>query len=59
MAVVPKKQYSRIPDIIKLPELIDIQVKAFEWFREFGLKELFDEITPIISFNKNLELHFF
>jgi DNA-directed RNA polymerase subunit beta len=58
MAVLPKKSYSRIPDIIELPKLIEVQLKAFEVFKETGLKELFDEISPIVSFNKSLELHF-
>ncbi|MFQ5576156.1 MAG: DNA-directed RNA polymerase subunit beta [Anaerolineae bacterium] len=58
MAVLPKKQYSRIPDVIELPRLIEVQLNAYSWFREHGLKELLDEISPIVSFNKNLELHF-
>ncbi len=58
MAILPKKEYSRIPDVIELPKLIEVQLKAYRWFREEGLKELFDEISPIVSFNKNLELHF-
>ncbi|RME43005.1 MAG: DNA-directed RNA polymerase subunit beta, partial [Caldilineae bacterium] len=58
MAILPKKEYSRIPDVIELPKLIEVQIKAYRWFREEGLKELFDEISPIVSFNKNLELHF-
>jgi len=58
MAVLPKKRYSRIPDIMKLPKLISVQLNAYKWFREQGLGELFSEISPIVSFNKNLELHF-
>ncbi|NIW00231.1 DNA-directed RNA polymerase subunit beta, partial [Candidatus Saccharibacteria bacterium] len=58
MAVLPKKSYSRIPDIIELPKLIEVQLRAFEAFKDTGLRELFDEISPIVSFNKSLELHF-
>ncbi len=53
-----KKSYARIPDILELPRLIEVQLESFEQFRKEGLRELFDEISPIISFNKNLELHF-
>jgi len=35
-----------------------VQLDSFDWLIEHGLRELFDEITPIESFNKNLELHF-
>jgi DNA-directed RNA polymerase subunit beta len=35
-----------------------VQLRSFDWFKTEGLRELFDEISPIVSFNKNLELHF-
>ncbi|MDH7489770.1 MAG: DNA-directed RNA polymerase subunit beta [Anaerolineae bacterium] len=52
------KNYARLPDVMPLPRLIEVQLEAFEWFKTEGLKELFQEISPIQSFNKNLELHF-
>lgn len=55
---VRKKRYARTPDILELPRLIQVQLEAFENFRKEGLSELLAEISPIISFNKNLELHF-
>ncbi len=53
-----RKSYARIPDVLELPKLIEVQLKSFEWFLEEGLAELFAEVSPIVSFNKNLELHF-
>jgi len=53
-----KKKYARTPDILRLPRLIEVQLNSFKYFRKEGLGELFSEISPIISFNKNLELHF-
>lgn len=42
-----------------LPNLIEIQLKSYEWFLNKGLKELLDEINPITDFSgKKLELHF-
>ena len=53
------KNYARTPEIQELPSLIDIQLKSFEDFLYRGrLLELFDEINPIESFNKNLSLYF-
>ncbi len=52
------KSYARIPDVQELPRLIEVQLESFQWIIEHGLCDLFDEITPIESFNKNLELHF-
>ena len=54
----PRKSYARIADVLPLPNLIKMQMESFEWFQTEGLRELFDEISPIVSFNKSLELHF-
>ena len=56
--LVRRKSYARIPDVLELPELIEIQLESYRWFQKEGLRELFDEISPIQSFNGNLELHF-
>ncbi|HCB50973.1 MAG TPA: DNA-directed RNA polymerase subunit beta, partial [Chloroflexi bacterium] len=53
-----RKSYARIPDILELPRLIEVQLESFKSFGQEGLRELFAEISPIVSFNKNLELHF-
>ncbi len=53
-----RKTYARIPDVYELPRLIEVQLDSFRWFQTEGLQELFEEISPIVSFNKNLELHF-
>jgi DNA-directed RNA polymerase subunit beta len=55
---IKRKVYARIRDVLQLPTLIEVQLDSFRWFQEEGLSELFEEISPIISFNKNLELHF-
>ncbi len=58
LQTVRKKSYARIPDVLELPQLIEVQLQSFEVFKAEGLQELFEEISPIVSFNKNLELHF-
>ncbi|MBN1564018.1 MAG: DNA-directed RNA polymerase subunit beta, partial [Anaerolineae bacterium] len=52
------KNYARTHDIQELPSLIEIQLESFRRFLEEGLYELFDEISPIESFNGNLRLYF-
>src|SRR5512136_3122038 len=52
------KTYARIPDIYALPNLIEVQLNSFNWFIEQGLRELFDEVSPIESFNGALKLYF-
>ncbi len=55
---IQRKNYARIPNVHPLPRLTEIQLNSFAWFRDEGLRELLDEISPIVSFNRNLELHF-
>ena len=55
---IKRKSYARIPNVLPLPRLTEIQLNSFEWFKGEGLRELLDEISPIVSFNRNLELHF-
>ncbi|WP_298406353.1 DNA-directed RNA polymerase subunit beta [uncultured Chloroflexus sp.] len=56
---IERRSFARIKDTIDLPLLIETQLKSFEWFKREGLRELFDEISPITDFTgKNLELHF-
>jgi hypothetical protein len=46
-------------DATEVPKLIETQLDSFTWFREVGLRELFDEISPIEDFTgKNLALSF-
>src|SRR5918996_790144 len=54
-----RENFSHIPEVLPLPNLIQTQTDSFHWFVETGLRELLDEITPITDFTgKNLELHF-
>src|SRR2546426_2198621 len=53
------KSYSRIPDVIPLPALVQIQVDSYKIFIEEGLRELLAEISPISDFTGNrLEMRF-
>ena len=45
-----KRSYSRIPAIINVPNLIQVQIDSFEHFKSEGLRELFNEISPIEDF---------
>lgn len=55
-----KQRYSfaKLVDVLDLPNLIEIQRSSYQWFLEKGLKETFDEISPILDFTGNLILEF-
>ena len=52
------KSYARTKAPLELPRLIDVQLESFMTFRDESLAELFEEISPITSYNGNLELYF-
>ncbi len=54
-----RRSYARIPAVLPMPKLIQIQTDSFEWFKVDGLRQLFSEISPIQDFTgKSMELHF-
>ncbi|HRE26318.1 MAG TPA: DNA-directed RNA polymerase subunit beta, partial [Anaerolineales bacterium] len=56
--VLAPKSYARIKDVLTLPSLIEVQLQSFEWFRTEGLADLFEEVSPIESFNGGMQLWF-
>lgn len=53
-----RRTYSRIEEVLELPNLIEIQQSSYQWFLEEGLREMFEEISPIEDFTGNLVLEF-
>ncbi len=54
-----EKFFGKHPNVIELPDLIELQLDSYKWFREKGLKELFEEVSPIRDWSgKELELYF-
>jgi DNA-directed RNA polymerase subunit beta len=53
-----KKSYARTTDPLELPTLINVQLESFDHFIKESLVELFEEISPIESFNGQLKLYF-
>src|SRR3954451_23192278 len=59
LAKVGRRNFGHIPSVMAMPNLIQIQIDSFNWFKNTGLNELFAEISPIGDFTcKNLELRF-
>src|SRR5574338_1445474 len=52
------KSYARIPDVFEMPNLIEVQAESFERLKSEGLSDLFDEVSPIESYNKGMKLYF-
>jgi DNA-directed RNA polymerase subunit beta len=54
----PRVSSAKIPEILDVPDLIEVQRKSYEWFLREGIREVFEEVSPIQDFTGNLELHF-
>ncbi len=54
-----QRNYGKLPEILPLPDLIELQMRSFRWFQTDGLREVFAEISPIEDFTgRNFELSF-
>ncbi len=53
-----RRSYSRISEVLELPNLIELQTDSYKWFLDKGLKEMFADITPIEDHTGNLALEF-
>ncbi|KWX06007.1 DNA-directed RNA polymerase subunit beta [Hydrogenibacillus schlegelii] len=53
-----RRTYSRTREVLDLPHLIEIQLASYRWFLAEGLRELFEEISPIQDFSGNFHLEF-
>ena len=53
-----RRSYSRIKEVLDLPNLIEVQTDSYKWFLDEGLREMFDDIMPIEDFQGKLSLEF-
>ncbi|RXJ03030.1 DNA-directed RNA polymerase subunit beta [Anaerobacillus alkaliphilus] len=53
-----RRSYARIKEVLELPNLIEIQTASYQWFLDEGLREMFQDISPIQDFTGNLILEF-
>ena len=50
--------YQRRQEVLEMPNLIEVQKASYEWFVEKGLREIFDDISPVEDFSDKLSLEF-
>ena len=53
-----RMSYSRQKEVLEMPDLIEIQRDSYQWFLDEGLKEVFDDISPIADYSGQLSLEF-
>ena len=58
MGEMKRKSYSRIKEVLEMPNLLEVQKNSYKWFLDEGLQEVFEDVSPITDFNGNLMLEF-
>ena len=53
-----RKSFARTPEIMDMPNLLEIQKSSYKWFLETGLREVFKETDAVTDYSGNLELSF-
>ena len=54
--VAERLSFAKIPEVLPLPDLLAVQHESFKWFLDEGLREIFEEISPIEDFTGSLAL---
>ena len=55
---VSRMDYSKIAEVLEMPNLIEVQKKSYQWFLDSGLREVFKDVSPITDYSGNLVLEF-
>ena len=53
-----RMSYARQRDVLEMPNLIEVQKNSYQWFLDEGLKEVFEDISPIADYSGQLSLEF-
>ena len=53
-----RMSYQRQKEVLEIPNLIEVQKDSYEWFKNEGLKEAFDDISPITNFGGDIRMEF-
>ena len=53
-----RMSYARQKDVLDMPNLIEVQKDSYKWFLTDGLKEVFEDISPITDYSGQLSLEF-
>ncbi|MDO4345285.1 MAG: DNA-directed RNA polymerase subunit beta [Eubacteriales bacterium] len=53
-----RMSYSRQKEVLEMPDLIEVQKDSYQWFLKEGLREVFDDISPIRDYSEKLSLEF-
>ncbi|MBQ8696423.1 MAG: DNA-directed RNA polymerase subunit beta, partial [Clostridia bacterium] len=58
MGKTTRMSFSKINEVIGMPDLLEVQKKSYQWFLEEGLDEVLRDVSPIVDYSGNLQIEF-
>jgi len=58
MGKTTRMSFSKIKEVINMPDLLEVQKKSYQWFLEEGLDEVLRDVSPIVDYSGNLQIEF-
>ena len=55
---VTRMSYSKINEVLEMPNLIEVQKNSYQWFLDEGLREVLRDVSPITDYTGNLVMEF-
>ncbi len=58
MGKTTRMSFSKIKEVIEMPDLLEVQKKSYQWFLDEGLDEVLRDVSPIVDYSGNLQIEF-
>ena len=58
MGKTTRMSFSKINEVIDMPDLLEVQKKSYQWFLDEGLNEVLRDVSPIVDYSGNLQIEF-
>ena len=53
-----RMSFSKIEEVLDMPNLLDVQKKSYQWFLDEGLREVLRDVSPIVDYSGNYFIEF-
>ncbi len=53
-----RQSFSKINELLDMPNLIEVQKESFDWFVKEGLREVLEDVSPLVDYSGNLNIEF-
>ncbi len=58
LGTVTRMSFSKIDEVLDMPNLLEVQKKSYQWFLEEGLREVLRDVSPIVDYSGNIYIEF-